>query len=49
MQDTSVGESPPLWDDRHPADLQAVGRWYRRFDQLSDGEVMAELAAAPRP
>jgi len=31
------------------ADLEAVGVWYRSFDQLSDGEVLALLAAARRP
>jgi predicted phosphoribosyltransferase len=29
-----------------PADLRAVGQWYERFDQTTDDEVRAALAAA---
>lgn len=31
-----------------PADFAAVGAWYERFDQTSDEEVLALLAAGPR-
>jgi putative phosphoribosyl transferase len=30
------------------ADLQAVGLWYRHFEQLTDAQVLELLAAARR-